>query len=299
MAKKRGDRLYLREGRGWYGDFRDFRDVGGRQEAMIPPGDRFATNNRDTAATLLAARLKELKELRSGRSASDPFLREYAKRHLEIKAQYRRASTVARDELSLRHVLEYFGEDVRLSQVTVERLTDYVLRRSRQPGKREGTKTAPQTILHELHALSSLYKRAVAEKKAVANPVAMLPDKPSVAHAEATWLEIGEAARYLEKARDADADPSPRALPYLEALFAAFLLTGGRRGEVFGFELRDIDFDNDVVHFRHNAWRRLKREHHPRWVPLWPQLREILARYMGCSSNARTGFSSLHLVVGC
>lgn len=97
---------------------------------------------------------------------------------------------------------------------------------------------------------------------------------------EAVWLEAGEAARLLKAARRADAAPHPRTVPYLEPLLATFLLTGGRRSEVFGLQVRDIDLKNQAVHFRPNEWRRLKRPQHRRWVPLWPQLHELLREYM-------------------
>ena len=42
MPRKRGDRLYKKDRR-WYADFRDFRDVGGRREALIRRGEPYAT----------------------------------------------------------------------------------------------------------------------------------------------------------------------------------------------------------------------------------------------------------------
>ena len=51
MARRRQrDRLYYREGRGWYGDFRDFADVGGKREAMIPTGRQNPTQDREGLA---------------------------------------------------------------------------------------------------------------------------------------------------------------------------------------------------------------------------------------------------------
>jgi hypothetical protein len=47
----RGDgRVYFRErgrARRYYGDFRDYADVGGSQEALIPPGTKRATMDPD------------------------------------------------------------------------------------------------------------------------------------------------------------------------------------------------------------------------------------------------------------
>jgi integrase len=266
--------LYYRKGRGWYADFRD---LGGKQEALKPPGSKFATHDEQEAQRLLTQRLDDLKR---GIVQSDATLVAYSKRHLALKALHRRASTVQRDEECLRcHVIRHFG-DVPLSQMTVAELNDFVLLR-KQEGAAAQTilqGAAAQTILHELHALSNLYKRAVSEGVVQDNPVTKLSEKPSPERAEAVWLEIGEAARLLNAAQAMDNEPR-RAMPYLRPILAAFLLTGARRGEVFGLEVTDIDRQHGVVHIRPNAWRQLKRPQHRRFVPLWPQLDEILTAH--------------------
>lgn len=268
------DPLYTKRGR-FYMDNRDL--PGGKREACIPEGSRRATKDRDEATAIMVARRKELKE---GTASEDPLLAEYARRHLKVKAQYRAESTVERDERCLRHLVDFFGDDVRLSEIDVEGLTDYLSYRRQQPGSRKGTTIAAQTLLHELHALSSLYKRAVAEDKADVNPVRRLPEKPQVNRREAVWLEPGEAARLLRASRKQDEDPHSRAITFLEALLGTFLLTGGRKSEVFGLLARDVDLKNEAVHFRPNRYRTLKRPEHRRWVPAWPQLREILEGYL-------------------
>lgn len=275
MARRRKSRLYYREGRGWY---MDLRDIGGRQCACRPPGQRFATHDPDEAARSLTEAIEGLQ--RSEMDAGDPRVIDYAQRHLRLKRGSRRASTVARDERALRIVLEWFGADTRLSDVTVERLSNYVAHRQKQPGVRKGTTISQQTVLHELHAVSSLFKRAVAEGRASFNPVRQLPDRPKVVRSESVWLENDEAARLIQAATEMDRRPRSRAVPYLEPIFSTFLYTGGRAGEVFGLLVDDIDWDNGVVHFRPNEYRDLKREHHRRAVPLWPALLRALQRHV-------------------
>ena len=63
-------------------------------------------------------------------------------------------------------------------------------------------------------------------------------------------------------------------------MIATYLLTGGRRNEVFGLLLSDIDFENKLVRIQPNEHRRLKRVWSERAVPLWPQLGEILRPYV-------------------
>ena len=113
------------------------------------------------------------------------------------------------------------------------------------------------------------------------NPVQLMVDRPQQKVGEAVWLECGEGARVIERAVALDAEPGgKRLIRCMGPIVAAFLLTGGRKGEVFGLELRDIDFDNEQVHIRPNVWRNLKRARHKRTVPLWPQLRGILKPYI-------------------
>ena len=103
------DRIYIR-GLRYYGDFRDFGDVGGKQEALILSGGTRATTDADEATQLVAARLKELKGFRKRghypEQVSEPSLEEYARYHLRAKASARRSSTVERDEISLSKVLD-------------------------------------------------------------------------------------------------------------------------------------------------------------------------------------------------
>lgn len=282
-TKRKTKRLYFRPERGWYADLRDYRRLGGRREAMIPPGARRATQDYDEAVRLLTRRLEALEELQRtgvGAPGREPRLADYARRHLELKAGYRRAATVEREAHALERVLAYLGPETRLAEVSVQQLSAYVAARCQQRGVSAGRTVAAATVLRELGALSSLYRRAVAEDFVVVNPVARLVDRPSIERPEAAWLELGEAARLLRVAGELDAEPARRAIRFLRPLLATFLLTGARRGEVFGLEVGDVDGAHGVVHIRENAWRRLKRPRHRRTVPLWPQLDTILTEYL-------------------
>jgi len=282
--RRRRDRLYYRDGRGWYADFRDFADVGGKREAMITPHRQGPTQDRDEASVIASQRLAQLQDRRErGAGAEDPTLRDYARRHLELKrvSRGRAESTITRDAYSIQRFLQYFGEGVTLTEITVERLSDYLAWRSAQPGRHGSGRTANQTILNELNALGNLFRRAVAEKKAQLNPVQLMVDRPSQKVGEAVWLECGEGARVISEALKLDGEAgSKRLIRCMGPIIATFLLTGARKTEGFGLEVPDIDFENGQVHIRPNVWRGLKRLRHKRTVPLWPQLSEILEPYI-------------------
>jgi integrase len=54
----------------------------------------------------------------------------------------------------------------------------------------------------------------------------------------------------------------------------------------------DVSLDRGVVPFRPNGWRRLKTITSHRSVPLWPQLRAILERYLAERPPSRLLFPS-------
>jgi integrase len=69
----------------------------------------------------------------------------------------------------------------------------------------------------------------------------------------------------------------------------------GGSGAVLGLELDDVSLDRGVVTFRPNAWRRLKTATSHRSVPLWPQLREALERYLAEHPPSRLLFPSYRI----
>ena len=58
---------YFRQGRGWYGDFRG---LGGKREALIPPGGTHATQDQDVALALYAARRQYYRDKLAGKVAA-------------------------------------------------------------------------------------------------------------------------------------------------------------------------------------------------------------------------------------
>ncbi len=127
------------------------------------------------------------------------------------------------------------------------------------------------------------------------NPVAALMEKPSARRLEARWLEVPDAALFLEAARTLPPRSSELRADLVHPLLATFLLTGGRRAEVLGLEVTDVSFPRGTVTFRPNCFRRLKTATSARVVPLWPQLRDVLHAYL----NVRTAAMVLHDAPAC
>ncbi len=279
--RRRRVRVWADADRGYRADFRAFADAGGGREALVPPGEPWATGDPVVAQQLAQRRVKTLlarrQARRDGRVLEDPRLADFMETHLGRKEKRPRIaeSTVARDRLGLENLLA-FAPEIRLSAIDVRHLCAYV-RRRRADGRAE------QTILNEVHAFSNLWMYAKAEGIVQGDnpvPAAKELERLEPSPHEAVWLETGEAARLLEAARAIDMDPHAKHCRCLHPVLAAFLLTGGRKQEVLGLERADLDIDGGWMYFRPNRWRGLKSKHSRRSVPLWPQLQQILEDYL-------------------
>jgi integrase len=296
---KQRDRVYCRERGGerrYYADFRDFADVGGGREALLPPGGKVATTDLESARLLADRRLVELDGKRRGLilhgvTQERVTLAAYARDHLVKKKQTGKFNPrwLNLCELHLTRACEFFGGGRDIQSITVPDVQRWMQHLTTRTSNRnevvDGVKVyqpiTSATIRQHLNSLSNLYKRAISEHVVPVgyNPPGALIDKPTAEREEAAWLEVHEAALLLESARLAAAAGKVPAHVY--PLIATFLLTGGRRAEVLGLEVADVSFDHKAVRFRKNVSRhRLKTRTSQRTVPLWPQLEEILRPYV-------------------
>ncbi len=283
-----------------YADLREYADVGGKREPLVAAGEKRATSDPATAQDLLARRIKELDGLRRGRAlhglAGSATLGAFARDHLVAKATEVNEKSgepvttqwLDGEELRLDRALDHFG-DVDLASITAEQVQRFDQRLAGQ-GLSGGTRR------HHLNTLSNLYRRARAMRVVPSgyDPVGDLLTKPRAKRVEARWLPVPDAALLLEAARlyvpTATTGRPPVRFGY--ELVATFLLTGGREAEVLGLEVDDVSLDRGVVTFRPNTWRRLKTATSHRSVPLWPQLREVLDRYLAAHPPSRLLFPS-------
>src|SRR5213594_1286611 len=285
-----------------YADLRAYADVAGGREALIAPGEKLATTDATTAQVLLARRLEQLDAARRGRTlhgeTRHATLADFASAHLVAKAESQKFTEhwLEVTEKCLDRAIDFFGAERDLTSITVADVRRWANRLLATPNGRKGTMSA-SSVRHHLSCFSNLYKRARAERVVPSgyDPVGDFDEKPSPARGEAKWLEIHDVALLLEAARTYRPAPDKggwRPVPFAYELIATFLLTGGRESEVLGLEVDDVSLDRGVVTFRPNAWRRLKTATSHRSVPLWPQLRAILERYLAERPPSRLLFPS-------
>ena len=251
-------------------------------------GERFRESSGSTIKTeardILARRIADR---RLGRPIRDPgpvTLAGYTALHLSAKQRAAEPVTegwVAESEHHLERAITHFGKERPLTSITPADVREWAEHLT------GGTVLllAGGTVRHHLNALSNLFRRARAEGIVPSgfNPVSDLLEKPAGKIEERRWLEVPEAALFLEAARTAPAEPAANGMSPISfgyPLIATFLLTGGRQGEVLGLEVADVDFDRDALTFRPNTWRRLKTRKSHRTIPLWPQLEDILRAHV-------------------
>ena len=304
-TRMKNSRIYWRERGGTnraYADLRDYGDVGGGREALIARNEKLATSDEATAQVLLGRRLEELDGLRRGRALHGETRRvtlaEFSKAHVEAKKESKKFTEhwLEVSKKCLDRAAGFFGAERDLASITVSDVRRWAARLLETPNGREGTMSA-SSVRHHLSCLSNLYKRARAERVVPSgyDPVGDFDEKPSPRRGEAKWLEIHNASLLLEAARTyrpAVDKGGWKPVPFAYELLATFLLTGGRESEVLGLEVDDLSLDRGVVTFRPNKWRRLKTASSHRSVPLWPQLREALERYLAERPPTRLLFPS-------
>ena len=289
MAKRKS-RIYTRVRGGearYYGDFRDFADVGGGQEALKPKGATTATTDADLAASLASDRVRELERLRRNKNIlgieKEASLEAFAAHHLIEKSKEAKVTEgwLGETQKRLAKAVAYFGAETLLDAISVADTEAYCDHLRQLDNGRGGT-ISKGTQRHYLNALSNLFRRAQAKGYVQPgyNPVSALMEKPTANRREARWLEVHEAALLLEAARVYRPEPPHNVHPHLHAILATFLLTGGRKNEVLGLTAEDVSFDRGTVTFRPNEHRGLKTATSHRSVPLHPQLREILQEHV-------------------
>ncbi len=298
MAGKRrrsGPCVYWRSGRAWanLASFADVLPRGKTREPLKAEGEKLATTDKDLAAQLLGARIEQLREARLRRQVTGSpvkwTLRDLHEDYKKALAQAPDAEItddwIAKVEKYLDTAVEFFDERD-IQTIEPPDVWDWLnWLRDTKTGRR-GSGLSGATLRHYFYALSGMFDHAVFRGLLPKGNPAVRVDKkrrPRVDTPKQPWLEPHESALFLEAARLLKRRPgtAPMAYPFVYPVVATFLLTGGRKAEVLGLAVNDVDFSADCVRFRPHPWRRLKNDGSIRNVRLWPQLAAILRDYLG------------------
>ncbi len=260
--------------------YADLRYLGLGQHALKPPGSSRATQDEAEALVLMGKLIERLR--REGAPVNRPgdTLGAAADAFLRLNPGGVTEGWLREHRHKLGRARRWFGDQRPLASIKPRDVRAWWERL-------ESLGLASGTVRHHLNVLSSLYRFAIENEMVPPsyNPVAMLYRKPSSSNGRiqtkrAQFLEIDEAARFLDAARTLTRSKRRWLLDGLHEILSTFLLTGGRKAEVLGLVVDDVDLDAGIVRYRPNDFRPLKTPWAERTVPLWPQLREILVPWL-------------------
>ncbi len=259
-------KLYTRNQGGKSRYYADLRDIGGGQAALRAPGQSRATTSQTEALKLLAAKIEEVE---GQIPVAEPgLLGSFAREVIEKNPGDVTERWLEDLERRLSRAVKFFGTHRDLRSIEPRHVREWL--------HKDLSDYRGSTQRHYLYGLSVLYRygQEVGVVPVGYNPIAALYRKPSAAKTRRRtdeFFEIDATAEFL--------DAAIRLNQYPE-VFATFLLTGGRRAEVFGLLVGDVQWDTEIIRVQPNHYRGLKRAWSERVVPLWPQLAEILEPHL-------------------
>ncbi len=221
--------------------YADLRDIGLGQHALSPPGASRATQDEAEAHVLMGKLIERLRREGPPVPRPEDSIGEAVTAFLRRNPGDVTEGWLREHQHKLGRARQWFGEDRPLATIKPKDVRAWW-----EHLESEGLSSG--TIHHHLNALSSLYRFAIQEELVPSsyNPVAMLYRKLSASNGrvqtkQARFLEIDEAACLLEATRTLERSRRRWLLDDLHEIIATFLLTGGRKAEVLGVLVGDVN----------------------------------------------------------
>jgi hypothetical protein len=217
-----------------YGDFRDYSDVGGGLEPLVPTGCRYATTDEEEAAKLAKGRLEALQQKRAKRPvgpAARRVLKDLIPDHLVRKAKLKEGGEgwLGNVQVHLETFEAFFGAERDLADIELREMENYRAHLFTLPNGRGGT-LSTQSVAHYLNSASNLYERAIKDQllDPGKNLVALLPAL-AIEREETPFLEVPEMAGILRFAFE-EYEPAREdlAIPFVAVILAVMALAGLR-----------------------------------------------------------------------
>ena len=154
-----------------------------------------------------------------------------------------RATTYEFRTYILKTILPYF-DGVRLADIDSQKAADYLdyLKIPRKNPK--GKPFSPQTRKHHYSTLNLIFAYAVKKRYIQANPMEKV-ESPKLTRHRVDALTKAEVAHFIDEVEK---------LPLMQkTMYYILLTTGVRRGECFGLQWGDIDFESALMHINRNV----------------------------------------------
>ena len=161
----------------------------------------------------------------------------------QLNGKNYRASTISFHTSLLKIILDYLG-DFKMNSISctdIEAYLDYLrntykTQRNRSP--------SPKTIRHHYSTLNLIFEYAAKTDYISVNPLSKI-DTPKLAKHKVDALSKVEVLEFIKEIDK---------LPQMQKLIYYLLLTTGmRRGECFGLQWGDVDFDNRIIRIERNV----------------------------------------------
>ncbi len=154
-----------------------------------------------------------------------------------------RASTVAFHTYLLKIILNYLGK-YKLKYITSTNIEEYLDYLKSTYKTKQNKPLSPKTIRHHYCTLNLIFEYAVKTDFIPQNPLAKV-DTPKLPKHKVDALSKGEVWIFLQEIEK---------LPLAQQLMYYLIITTGiRRGECFGLQWGDIDFDNHTIRIERNV----------------------------------------------
>lgn len=143
------------------------------------------------------------------------------------------------------YIIEFFGVKLKLRDLSAEQIKRFV-NHCGEPNA-NGESYSPNTQKLYYRVLRNVVNYALKIEYLTADPFRRLEqsDAPSVPAREVDFLTVEELRAFT-----AALETEP---PFWKTLVNVLILTGARRGEAFGLQWRDVDFDGQTVTVARNA----------------------------------------------
>lgn len=161
----------------------------------------------------------------------------------ELDNSEHRNSTKAFRHYLLLVIVDYLGEFKlkSIDSIKIEEYLDYLKNTYKTKQNRQ---VSQQTMRHHYCTLNLIFEHALKLNYVSANPLAKVKT-PKLAKHKVDALSKGEVLLFIREVEK---------LPIMQRLMYNLLLTTGvRRGECFGLQWGDVDFENHIIHIERNV----------------------------------------------